>query len=354
MADMGPIFHLPPIYNYMEVVGQLAEIVDWGIAKARVPERWTETLGEGASICVLDTGIDLGHPDLKVEDAIDFTGGRNPRDRQRHGTHTGGTINSQHNGMLGKGVAPSAKLYVGKVLDDFGTGLEGPIAEGIRWATRVGVDVLSMSFGSSQKSEMIQDALLEYVKGGGIPIAAAGNDGRPQSNWPAAADYVISVGACDAYGRAAPFSSWGDEVDIAAPGVDIVSTVPGGGMAKMSGTSMACPLVAGINVLWISWLMKQGKWKKGDGGNLERALENLRKSAQKFPDPNTKRFGYGLIDAEQMLAADDPTPIPVPVPVPVPPELVAEPIDFPLSPLGVGIRSPAIEGDLYGIYRLPK
>lgn len=338
--EAGPIFHLPPIFDVLEIAGALAETTDWGIVKARVPERWDETLGEGASICVLDTGIDLSHPDLKVEDAQDFTGGRNPIDRQRHGTHTAGLVNMQHNGMLGKGIAPAAKLYVGKVLDDFGTGLEQSIVAGIRWATQIGADVLSMSFGSSQMSQLIQQELLAYVQAGGIPVAAAGNDGRPQSNWPAAAQYVISVGACDAFGRAAPFSSWGDEVDIAAPGVDIVSTVPGGGMAKMSGTSMACPLVAGILVLAKSWHRKQGDKSKTPLNSVNDALAHLKGSAQKFPDPATKRFGYGLIDAEAMLAMDDPAPVPV----------LNQEIAIP--GLGLVFRTPNTGKGLYEVSRL--
>lgn len=345
MPDTGPIFRVPPVFNYLEIFGQLSESTDWGLEKARFPERWDETLGEGVAVCVLDTGVDLAHPDLKIEDAQDFTGGRNPRDRQRHGTHTAGTINMQHNGVLGRGGAPAAKLYAGKVLDDFGSGLEQYIVQGIRWARRVKADVLSMSFGSTQQSDAILAELLEYVKEGGVPVAAAGNDGLPQSNWPARADFVISVGACDSYGRAAPFSSWGDEVDIAAPGVDVVSTVPGGGLAKMSGTSMACPLVSAAVALMISWKAKNGKWTKGDPTNVEKALASLKGGAQKFPDPNTKRFGYGLIDAEAMLAMDDPAP--------VDPVTGMEPIEFPLPLLGFGIRSPARSGDVYGLYKLP-
>lgn len=345
MPDTGPIFHVPPVFNYCEVFGQLSEATDWGIERARVPERWDETLGEGVKVCILDTGVDLGHPDLKIADAKDFTGGRNPQDRQRHGTHTAGTINMQHNGMLGRGVAPAASLYVGKVLDDFGSGLEQYIVQGIRWARSIKADLLSMSFGSTQSSAAILEELSLFVKEGGIPVAAAGNDGLPHSNWPAASQLCISVGAADAFGRAAPFSSWGDEVDIAAPGVDIVSTVPGGGVAKMSGTSMATPLVTGVLALAIAWHRKNLATSKSPLTNVTEALEHLAKSAQKFPDPNTKRFGFGLIDAESMLAMDDPAPV-------VPGEPGGE-IDLPLPLLGFGIRSPARSGDVYGLYKLP-
>ncbi len=307
----GPVFHIPPVFDYLEVVGQLSEMTDMGMAKARVPERWGTTLGEDVSVCVLDTGVDLSHPDLKVADAQDFTGGRNPIDRQRHGTHVSGTINMQHNGMLGRGVAPAAKLYVGKVLDDFGTGLEAYIVRGIQWATQNKFDLLNLSLGSPQVSQRILAALEEYVKGGGIPVAAAGNDGRGTANWPAAAEFVVAVGATDAYGRPAPFSSWGDQVDIAACGTDIVSTVPGGGMAKMSGTSMASPLVCGILALAKAYHKKLGDKAKTPLASVYDALALLKARAAKFPDPNTKRFGYGLIDADSMLSPNDPAPVPV-------------------------------------------
>lgn len=320
--EEGPVFRNPPVYNVSEVSGILAEMVDWGIVSAKLPERWAITRGRGVRVCVLDTGIDLAHPDLLIKEAQDFTGGRNPSDKQKHGTHTAGTINAQHNDMLARGGAPEAELYVAKVLDDWGNGLEAWIAAGIDWATALKADVISMSFGSISRSAMILAALERYVQTGGIPIAAAGNDGTDHSNWPAAAEFVISVGAVDPWGRRARFSSWGDEVDIAAPGTDIVSTAPGGGLLKMSGTSMATPLVAAVACLAKSYHKLQGDKAKTKFGNVYEALANFKAAAQKFPDPDTKRFGAGLIDANAMLALDDPIPD-----VPAIPPVVGSPLD---------------------------
>jgi subtilisin len=306
MEDMGPVFHIPPVYDVMEVSGMLSEFVDGGIVRSKIPERWESTLGEGITAATLDTGVDSAHPDLKVKDAIDFTGGKNPMDRQRHGTHVLGLGNMQHNGMVGKGICPAAEMYGLKVLDDFGSGTEAAIVAAIRWCTKYKIDVINMSFGSTFKSEAVLAALYEYVEGGGIPVAAAGNDGRDKSNWPAAAPFVISVGAVDPYGRAARFSSWGDEVDIAAPGTDIVSAAPGGGAIKMSGTSMASPNVAWTLVLAKAYHKKIGEKAKTPLRNVTDALALLKASAQKHPDPDTKRFGFGLVDASAMLAFNDP------------------------------------------------
>lgn len=307
----GPIYRLPPIYNVTEVYGQLSEMTDEGLIAAKVPEAWKRTKGKGVRVCVLDTGVDLNHPDLKIAEAFDFTGRRNVFDRQRHGTHVCGYINAQHNDQLVRGGAPEAEMFVGKVLDDFGNGLSPWIVAGIRWATQIKAHVLSMSFGSNQQDPAIIEALHAYVAGGGIPIAAAGNDGQNLVNWPARDKLVIAVGAVDRFGRRAAFSSGGDEIDIAAVGVDVVSTVPGGGVAKMSGTSMATPGVSAIACLAIAHHLAGPDASGTPIRTPADMIEHLKKSAQKFADPNTKQFGPGTIDAEAMIGKDDPIPDPV-------------------------------------------
>ncbi|MCC5476060.1 S8 family serine peptidase [Streptomyces barringtoniae] len=227
--------------------------------------------GKGVTVAVLDTGADLGHPDLegRVTTIKSFVDGEGVADRNGHGTHVTSTVGGSGAASDGKekGVAPDATLAVGKVLSDQGSGSESQIIAGMEWAARdVHARIVSMSLGSTEPSDGT-DPMAEAVntlsrETGALFVVAAGNTGAPSSiGSPGAADAALTVGAVDSADQAAYFTSagprYGDNAlkpDISAPGVDILaarSQLTGGSgyYTSMSGTSMATPHVAGAAAL---------------------------------------------------------------------------------------------------------
>lgn len=308
-----PIFRLPPL-RVEATYAALAETVDWGLAAYRVPEQWKATRGEGVRVAVLDTGIDAGHPDLDgaVEAARDFTDSpRGAEDAQGHGTHVAGTIAARRNEQGVVGVAPGCRLLVGKVLGDDGSGTSPEVAAGIDWAVEAGADVLSLSLGSPDPSAAIRAAIERAVAAGRFVICAAGNEGRDNAvNYPARWETTIAVGAVDRFGQVARFSSRGPEVDICAPGADVLSTFPSGRYARLSGTSMATPFVTGVVALMLAKHRRLGgATPVRNNGELR---EHLRRTATDAgPVGHDPAFGFGLIDPEALLAA---APLPDPAP----------------------------------------
>lgn len=229
------------------------QVIDWGVSLVQAPQMWSVTRGEGMKIAVLDTGIDKTHPDLKDNyvKGVNFTSSNRAdvTDRQGHGTHCAGVIAGSDNTIGVVGVAPKAGLYIAKVLGDNGSGSIQSIVDGIDWAVSEGVDIISMSLGCSENpGNVMHDAIKRARAAGVIIVAATGNE-NTHVGWPAAYDEVIAVAAVDQSLGRANFSNFGGEVDIAAPGVDIFSTYPIGRYAKLSGTSMATPMVAGVIAL---------------------------------------------------------------------------------------------------------
>lgn len=206
-------------------------------------------VGTGVKVAVVDTGIDLQHPDLVVK------GGRNminPRksytDDNGHGTHVAGIIAALNNQIGVVGVAPGASLYAVKVLSASGSGWTSDIMAGVDWCIDNNMDVVNMSLGGGAYSATFQALCNEAFAAGIYIVAAAGNESGAVS-YPAAYDNVIGVSATNSSDGFASFSNFGVGVDIAAPGVYIYSTYKGGGYATMSGTSMAAPHVAGTLAL---------------------------------------------------------------------------------------------------------
>ncbi len=232
-------------------------------------------------VAVIDTGIDFQHPDLDVEGGVNCTlsiydayctaGGD---DDHYHGTHVAGTIGAIDNGDGVVGVAPGARLWAVKVLNKRGSGYSSWIVAGIDWvaANAATIEVANMSLGGEGFSQAEYDAIQGAVNAGVAFAVAAGNEDDDANNYsPGGFDNVLSVSALADYnglpgGMAAPtcytdvddtlagFSNWGPEVDIAAPGVCILSTYPleKGGYGTISGTSMASPHVAGALALLAS------------------------------------------------------------------------------------------------------
>lgn len=244
-----------------EITAQsVGQLTDWGVHIVQAPSIWHATKGEGMKVAVLDTGIDLAHPDLvdNIKGYANFTTGSRDdvADRQGHGSHCSGVIAAIDNQIGVIGIAPSASLYIAKVLGDDGVGSIDAMIQGIDWAIEQQVDIVSMSLGCSEDpGEQLHDAIKRARSAGVIIVAASGNEST-HCGWPAAYEEVIAVGAIDQALDKAGFSNFSKEVDIAAPGVNIMSTYMNGGYAKLSGTSMATPIVAGVVALIQSFARK--------------------------------------------------------------------------------------------------
>ena len=239
-----------PQVRYVEQDQPARAFGSWGIPKVGADDTHDAGYrGDGADIAILDTGVQVDHPDLNVVGGETFgttcSGCEEPYgDDNGHGTHCAGTAAALDPDI---GVASEANIYSGKCLDSGGGGTFGDIADAIVWAANEGHDVISMSLGGGSGTSELEDAC-DYARNqGSFVVAAAGNDGTCCDcvAYPAAYDSVVAVSATDDNDDIASFSSTGPAVDIAAPGVDIYSTYTNSGYDTLSGTSMACPHVAG-------------------------------------------------------------------------------------------------------------
>jgi subtilisin family serine protease len=257
---------------------------DWNVNAIGAPEAWAAGfLGQGVTVAVVDTGVDLDHPDLVSNlfvnpgeipgNGIDDDGNgyvddvhgydfadddSDPNDVGGHGTHVAGTIAAANNGFGATGIAHGATILPVRVLGASGSGSSFDVAAGIRYAADLGADVINLSLGGGY-SRAIQSAINYASSLGTFIVAAAGNEASSVPSFPAqfSANYenVISVGAHQRSGSLARFSNRvgnSDSVQIDAPGVGIFSTYVGGGYASLSGTSMAAPHVAGLAALTLS------------------------------------------------------------------------------------------------------
>jgi subtilisin len=237
------------------------QAIPWNITMINAPRAWARGYqGTGMKVAVLDTGIS-NHPDLVISGGVSFVPGVvSYNDGHSHGTHCAGIIAARNNAIGVVGVAPLASLYAVKVLSDTGSGQTSWILAGMAWARQNRMNVVSMSLGSeSCQSTAYTNAIAQLNAAGVTVVCAAGNSGGKNFkcvNSPANSLGSIAVAAVDVNKVIASFSSHGisccppgaNPVSISAPGVSINSTVPGGYNFK-SGTSMACPHVAGAAAL---------------------------------------------------------------------------------------------------------
>ena len=276
-----------------------AETIPWGIDRIYAPLVWTSTTANSVKVAVIDTGIDLKHPDLKDN----IKGGYNaitPRfsanDNNGHGTHVAGIIAALDNTIGVVGVAPQMDLYSVKVLDKFGSGYLSDVIEGIDWSIANKVNIINMSLGSPDNVLSFHDAVARAYNAGIVVVAAAGNSGQSVL-YPAAYPEVIAVSATNNNDGIADFSSRGPEVDLSAPGVDIYSTYKGSAYKTLSGTSMASPHVAGVAALLLSMPEKCDF----DGNGVcspDEVLKKLTSTSIDFGDLGYDNlYGAGLVNA---------------------------------------------------------
>lgn len=285
-----------------------AETVPIGVSQIQAVPAWGCSRGRGIKVAVLDTGIDWNHPDLRpnVRGAVSFVPGETAMDGNSHGTHCAGTIAAAINGVGVVGVAPQASLYGVKVLANSGSGQFSWIIAGINWAIQNRMHIVSMSLGASSAPAALEAICNSAFANGVLLVAAAGNAGPPPAGQPTSVGFpgryrnVVAVAAIDSNNGIAAFSSRGPEVEICAPGVQVLSTVPGGGYGQKSGTSMACPHVAGAAA--VVWGAHRFATNVQIWNLLGAAADNLGNPGW---DP---LFGYGRVDVDQAALAMAPAP----------------------------------------------
>lgn len=282
----------------------------WGLKAIGVANALNAPTGKGVKVAVLDTGIDLNHPDLRGkaidgDTAFSQVTGVSVQDVHGHGTHCAGVISGPFQSVSGirYGVAPNVELLVGKVFNnDFRpTASDDDILDGITWAEQKGARIISMSLGSIRMTngnfplqyEQIAKKLLNRDSNSVLLIAAAGNEGRrptstaPVGN-PASCPSIMGVAAVDRNKNIADFScSQMDnigEVDVSAPGVAVFSSFLNGTFEKLDGTSMATPHVAGLAALYL----------ESEPNLTARKLFDLLKS-RALPIGAKEDFGAGLV-----------------------------------------------------------
>ena len=314
-------YRLPPFKTEQVWLAQeLTDRLDWG--QAGLDEALKHSTGEGVKVAVLDTGIDMRHThsgDLvgAVSVGRNFTGGE-PDDYwdaklDGHGTHVAGTIGARKDAGPIIGFAPECQLIIGKCLNN-GSGSSRGIADAINWSVDQGADVISMSLGASQPSPEIAGAIEKAVTAGVFVIAAAGNSGRSNDvGYPARYSSphrrpnldTIAVAAIDKNGDLAPYSSRGPEVDFAAAGSDVLSLWLNGGHSRISGTSMAAPMVSGLVTLMISW------HRENNGGitpltTMAELRDHLIQGSIDAGKPGKDNgFGYGIVTAGRLAEIEE-------------------------------------------------
>ncbi|ETK37064.1 S8 family peptidase [Microbispora sp. ATCC PTA-5024] len=297
--------------------GRVRASLDHSVPQVGAPEAWKAGFdGTGVEVAVLDTGVDLGHPDLaaKIAGTRNFTADPSVQDGFGHGTHVASIIaglGTASGGRL-RGVAPGARLLVGKVLSDEGYGTESQVIEGMEWAASSGAAVVNMSLGGGPTDgtdplSVAVDTLTEQT--GTLFVVAAGNDGDADYTVgsPGTATAALTVGAVDREDRLASFSSRGPRLDgglkpdITAPGVDIVAARAAGTSlgspvddryTALSGTSMATPHVAGAAAI-----VKQ-RHPDWTAGRIKDALVDAAKTVE---GPTVYEQGGGRLDVARAV-----------------------------------------------------
>jgi subtilisin family serine protease len=320
--------YLPKV-EVNDTFATLSQVVDWGLRQSNVPETWKITQGEGVEVLVIDTGfpthVDIG--DNAIEGA-NFIPGEPLEDENGHQSHCVGIICAKNNEIGMVGVAPKSKAICVKALAKSGGGNYGGLSKALDYAIETKPDIVSMSLGGSAPSAMLESRIKKLYEMNIPVVCAAGNTGQGGVNWPAAYDETIAVAAHDKNGRVASFSSRGDRVEWAAPGVNIYSTYLNNGYASLNGTSMACPFVAGVIALMLA---KHKRQEKETGKNDCKTVEQIREHLLKYTMDKGKigkdnAWGYGVIDVEKLIGTKPepkPTPepdIPHPYPEPEKPE----------------------------------
>jgi hypothetical protein len=282
------------------------QVVGWGMTKTKANQVHPQGVtGKGVKIAVLDTGIDTKHPDLHVSGGACLLTEcpKSYNDDNGHGTHVAGIIAAKNNSIGTIGVAPDASIYAVKVLDSEGVGTTSTVLAGIDWAIRNHMDIINLSLSTPESDPALKAMIDKAYQQGILIVSAVGNNGNSQGTgdtveYPAKYDNVIAVSAINQNNVRVSISATGPEVEVAAPGEAIYSTVPVAydfdgnynGYTWMTGTSMAAPFVSGILALY----KQQYPYKT----NVE-LRELLKTNAVDLGNPGKDNwYGYGLVQTE--------------------------------------------------------
>ena len=271
-----------------------------------VPTQTVPYTGEGVKVGVLDTGIDVDHPDLKVSGgvctvAVEYCSkGTSYDDDDGHGTHVAGIIAAKQNNLGIIGIAPNVELYAIKALGKVDSSSSTTIAKGIEWAIENNIDILNLSIITLDSDPIIQKFIEAAYDDGMIIIGAAGNAGTTIGvQYPALYKDVIAVSSVNSEKKITDTSSTGEKVELAAPGYDIYSTYPldkyteGKGYATLSGTSMAAPHVTGIAALY------KERFPSFSNSKIRELLTS--RSEDLGPIGRDKQYGFGLVQYQKNI-----------------------------------------------------
>jgi subtilisin family serine protease len=291
----------PPVVTSISPDAQLtSQVIPWGVDRIDADRAWRYSTGDGVKVGIIDTGVDRDHPDLvanikggfnTIAPTPQYPDPRDFEDDHGHGTHCAGIIGAEHNTIGVVGVAPDAWLYCVKAFNSGGSGYTSDCVEAIEWCIKNKMQVISMSWGSYSNDPVLEEICAAAWARGIVLVAAAGNEGYYTPDlYPAAYTSVMAISATNSSDNLPWWSNYGEEIELAAPGVTIYSTYLGGGYANMSGTSMACPHVSGTAALVIAihplWSNRTVR------GVLCRSAEDLGAPGWDI------YYGYGLVDAE--------------------------------------------------------
>ncbi|WP_090867324.1 S8 family peptidase [Oceanobacillus limi] len=271
------------------------QTVEWSNVSVQAPRALQSNLtGRNIKISVIDSGI-AEHEDLPIAKGVsmvDYT--TSYYDDNGHGTHVAGIIGARNNDVGIVGIAPESVIYAVKVLDQDGLGYTSDVIAGIDWSIQNNVDIINLSLGSEISSRLMESIVTKATDQNILLIAATGNNGtiagtENNVSYPARLPTVIGVGATDKNNQRASFSSTGEQVELAAPGVNILSTYLNNSYAKMSGTSSASPFVAGIAAL-----LKQ----RDPNLTISQLRTQLQNASLDLGSPGRDPwYGYGLAQA---------------------------------------------------------
>lgn len=269
----------------------------WALPKIQAPTAWDSANGSGVIIAILDTGVDGSHPDLQANMVPGwnvFDNNADTSDVYGHGTAVSGTAAMVGNNSAGSaGVAWGAKIMPIRISDLNGYAYFSTVSQGITWAADNGAKVVNISFSGVSGSATVQSAAQYLRNKGGVVVVSAGNSGALDST--AASDSLLSVAATDSTDARASFSTYGNFVDLAAPGVSIYAPTRGGGYGNWSGTSFSSPITAATAALMIS----------ANSGLAAADIDSILKStvADLGVAGFDPYFGYGRVDAARAVAS---------------------------------------------------
>jgi len=308
----------------------------YALERIEAAAAWQMEAGQkSVVVAVIDTGVQMNHPDLSAQmwknpnetaNGIDddnngfvddlngwnfVSNNNNPNDDNEHGTHCSGIVAATRGN--GQGIAGTANVTIMavKVLDSQGSGAISGILRGVQYAADNGASIISLSLGGGSFDEAEAELYRDVIARNVVVIAASGNESANEVGYPAAYEGVISVGATDINDQIANFSNTGQGLSISAPGVDVLSTVPGSTYASLSGTSMATPYVAGVAALVRS---------ANPSITAAQVGQRLMDSADDLGMPGYDTvYGAGRVNARKALANEtNPNPSPTPSPTPAP------------------------------------